>query len=117
MDNKQRKKILQDIANQDQNSIEKQVALEALNYDDIKNFFSDIMIYGCKTGMVSALIQYADIHTFFDIHYAQIEDLRQDFEQHHGVPMIIKNDLKKHLACFAFKQTAYIMAQELGLDI
>jgi hypothetical protein len=117
MTNSTLKNKLQEIANQEENSIEKQVALEALNYDEIKNFFSDIMNQGCINGMVSSLIYYSGTHVFFDTHYSQIEELREEYEQNYGVPFAIKNDLKNALAWFAFEQIAYRMTQELELEI
>jgi hypothetical protein len=84
MTNDQLKNKLQTIANQQDISIEKQVAIEALEYDEIKNFFSDIMNHGCITGMASSLIYYTDTHAFFDTHYSQIEELRSYFEEEMG---------------------------------
>lgn len=108
---------LQEIANNEENSIEKQVALEALEYDDIKNFFTDMMNHGCITGMISSLIYYADTHTFFDTHYSQIEELRAYFEDEMGGKIKIIGDLKNTLAWFAFEEISYKMAQEFGLEI
>lgn len=56
MTNSTLKNKLQEIANQKENSIEKQVALETLEYDEIKNFFSDMMNLICINGMVGSLI-------------------------------------------------------------
>lgn len=117
MTNNQLKNKLQEIANQKENSIEKQVAIEALEYDEIKNFFSDMMNHGCITGMVGSLIYYADTNAFFDTHYSQIEDLRSYFEDEMGGKIKIIGDLKNTLAWFGFEETAYKMAQELGLEI
>ena len=117
MTNSTLKNKLQEIANQEENSIEKQVALEALEYDEIKNFFSDIMNHGCITGMVGSLVYYTDTHAFFETYYSQIEELRRGYEQNAGTLFQIKFDLKNTLAWFGFEETAYKMAQELGLDI
>lgn len=117
MTNNELKNKLQEIANQKENSIEKQVAIEALAYDDIKNFFSDISNYGCVTGMVGSLIWYTQTHAFFDTHYNQIEELREEFEDSIGEPFHIKRDLKNTLAWFAFEQVAYTIANELELEI
>lgn len=117
MTNSTLKNKLQEIANSEINSIEKQVALEALEYDNVKNFFLDIMNNGCITGMVSSLIYYQDTHIFFDTHYSQIEELRSYFEDDMGGKIKIIGDLKNTLAWFGFEETAYKMSQELGLDI
>ena len=117
MTNNELKNKLQAIANNEINSIEKQVALEALNKDNIKYFFSDLFNYGCITGMVGSLIYYTDTHAFFDTHYCQIEELRNEYEDNCGIPLVINNDLKNTLAWFAFEEVAYKMAQELGLKV
>ena len=117
MTNNELKKKLQAIANTEINTIEKQVALEALQYDEIKNFFSDITNFGCVTGMVGSLIYYSDTHTFFDTHYEQIEDIREEFEDSIGEPFHIKRDLKNTLAWFAFEQVAYTMANEFEMEV
>jgi len=46
MTNNELKNKLQAIADQEENSIEKQVVIEALGYESVENFFSDIMHYG-----------------------------------------------------------------------
>ena len=117
MTNSTLKNKLQTITNKEENSIEKQVAIETLEYDEIKNFFSDLMNHGCITGMISSLIYYQDTHTFFDTHYAQIEELRSYFEDEMGGKIKIIGDLKNTLAWFGFEETAYKMAQELGLEL
>lgn len=117
MTNNQLKNKLQTIANKQENSIEKQVAIEALKYDKIKNFFVELMNHGCISGMISSLFYLSDTHIFFDIHYFQIEELREEYEENCGAPLPIINDLKNHLAWFGFEETAYKMAQELGLEL
>ena len=60
-----------------------------------------------ETGdMVNSLIYSEDIHSFFDKHYGEIETLRTEFEEITGQPIIIRGDLKHHLAWFAFEETA-----------
>ncbi len=117
MTNNELKNKLQTITNTSENTIEKAVALEALDYDEIQNFFSDILNHGCITGMVGSLIYYADTHTFFDSHYDQIEELRNEYEENTGMPLSIKHDLKNYLAWYAFEETAYKMANEFELEI
>ena len=117
MTNNELKNKLQIIANSPIDSIEKAVAQEALDYDEIQNFFSDILNHGCVTGMVGSLIYYADTHDFFDKHYDQIEELRNEYEENTGIPLPIKYDLKNHLAWFSFEETAYKMANEFEIEI
>lgn len=65
--------------------------------------------------MVSRLIYYTDTHAFFDRHYDEIEEMRQDWEDSVGQPLEIKGDLKNGLAWFAFEEVAYQMMENLGL--
>ena len=87
------------------NTIEYAVLKESLDYDNPKDFFTDLLQHGCSSGMGSCLIRYSDTHKFFDEHYNQIEKIRQDFEENIG-PLKIKDDLKNFLAWFAFEETA-----------
>ena len=115
--NQSLKSALQDIINSKPNSLQAAVASEALDYEEISCFFSDLLNNGCATGMVCGLIYYADTHKFFDTHYKEIEELREEYEFNIGEPLQIKNDLKNFLAWFAFEETAYQIALELGLEI
>ena len=99
-------------------TLETEVAKEALEYDgDITLFFDQLFRHGCVSGFISSLIYYRDTHAFYDKHYDEIEDLRVDFEDMIGSPITIKHDLKNFYAWFAFEQTAYRMAQGLGIEV
>lgn len=110
------KSALQNIISSKPNSLQAVVASEALEYHDIAAFFSDLLQHGCLSGMVSNLVYYIDTHAFFDTHYVEIEDLRNEVEDNLGEPLQIKGDLKNFMAWFAFEETAYQMALELGLE-
>ena len=62
------------------------------------------------------MVYYSDTHAFFDKHYDEIEELRDDWEDSVGQPLAIKGDLKNFLAWFAFEEVAYQMAEELGFE-
>lgn len=117
MTDEQIKKELQTIANAPIDTIEKVVALEALQKENAITFFKELLNYGCHTGMVGSLIYYTDTHTFFDIHYHQIEELRSYFEDEMGGKIKIIGDLKNTLAWFAFEEVAYQLATKFKLDI
>lgn len=110
------KSRLQDIINTEPDSIRAAVANEAAYEEDIASFFSNLLQYGCVSGMVGSLCYYVDTRNFFDKHYHEIEELREDWEDSLGEPLKIDGDLKNALAWFAFKRTAYQMALELGLE-
>ena len=108
------KKRLQTTIEDYPNTIKTFVAIEALAYCEIKAFFSDLQQHGCISGMISPLIYYTDTHKFYDKHYDEIEELREQYEDNIGESIKIKGDLKNFLAWFAFEETAYQLAIELG---
>ena len=80
--------------------------------------FTDLLHSGCQSGVINSLIYYADTHAFFDHHYDEIEELREDWEDQTGQPLEIRGDLKNWLAWFAFEETAWRMVQDdLGLEL
>ena len=107
---------LQQIIKTDVYSLKTAVAQEALDYDNPEAFFHDLLNNGCVCGMVGSLIYYVDTRAFFDKHYDEIEGLREEYEDSTGEPIKIKGDIKNFLAWFAFEETAYQLANELGLD-
>ena len=107
--------FLKDLVAGEPNSIKASVAQQALDYHDISDFFTDIMQHGCKSGMITSLIYYSDTHAFFDKHYDVIEKIRDEVENNLGEPLVVDGDLKNSLAWFAFEETAYQMALNLGL--
>ena len=111
------KPTLHDIIKSKPNSLQAAVAREALDYHDVTAFFSDLLQHGCVSGMVSSLVYYSDTHAFFDAHYAAIEDLRDEVEDNLGQSLQINGDLKNFLAWFAFEETAYQLALEIGLEV
>ncbi|WP_456440816.1 DUF7222 domain-containing protein [Psychroserpens sp.] len=106
---------LQFIIDNQPNTLKAFVAQEAIEQENIEDFFSDLQQHGCISGMISPLIYYKDTHQFFDDYYSEIEQLREDTEDSLGEPIQIKGDLKNTLAWFAFEETAYQMS--LNLEI
>jgi len=111
------KSTLQNVIQQNPGTLRANVAEEAIGYDEPKDFFADLLSHGCISGMVPSLIYYTDTHAFFDKHYDAIDDLRSEYEDNFGQPLTINGDLKNYLAWFAFEETAYQLAGELGIDI
>tara|TARA_B110000977_G_C10865683_1_gene411525 strand:- start:10 stop:180 length:171 start_codon:yes stop_codon:yes gene_type:complete len=52
------------------------------------------------------MIWYSDTHDFFDEHYDEIEELREEWLEQTGQPLNISGDLKNYLAWFAFERVA-----------
>ena len=113
------KEKLEAIIQNEPNTIKAQVAKEALDYTSeyIVSFFEDLFRYGCISGMVTSLVYYVDTHHFYDMHYNEIERIRENYEEFTEYPLSIQGDLKNFLAWFSFEQTAYELANELGLEI
>lgn len=107
------KSKLNEILNQDPQSIKAHVASEALNYDDPKLFFQDLLSHGCVSGMVGSLIYYRQTHKFFNTHYDEIETIRSELEEITGEQLSIKGDLMNDLAWTAFEHTAFQLSSEL----
>lgn len=91
MDTKTLIKKLERIAAEKQDSLKKEVAVEALTYEeDAALFFCNIYEYGCSDGLVGSLIYYADTHAFYDKYYEAIEELRLEYGENNGTPVVIK---------------------------
>ena len=111
------KNSLKQILKDNPNTIKAEVAEEALDHEDPKTFFEELQQYGCINGMVGKLIYYKDTHAFYDKHYAEIEVLREEYEESIGEPLKIPSDLKNFLAWFAFEQVAYQLVSEIDLEL
>ena len=109
-------KKLNAIANEPADSLRKEVAKECFNHENIECFFSDLSHYGCASWMIGKLIYYKDTYAFYDKYYNEIEELREEYEQNTGMPIKIEGDLKNFFAWFGFEETAYQLADELGLN-
>ncbi len=120
---------LKEIAEDKSNALKARVAQEVVDkiddYGDdkleaIKSYFTDLFRGGCASGFVSSLISYYDTHKFYDQFYEEIEDLVSDYEQDAGERINTKDsgdDRKNFFAWFAFEETAYRIANEIGVEI
>lgn len=117
MKTKKLRKKITEIADENGDSIRKEVAKEALAYNKrgYAPFFRDLLSYGCISGVVSSLIYYRDTHAFFIKYYNEIEQLRDQYEQETGEPIKVKGDLMNFYAWFSFEAVAYKLAQDLGI--
>jgi len=67
----------------DQGGIAAVVARDAL-YDkdvDVIEWFQGLVQHGCVSGWDSNMIWYSDTHDFFEAHYDEIEDLREEWQE------------------------------------
>lgn len=84
--------------------------------DSLKDSFSDLLHYGSNNGSIARLIYYKDTHAFFDTHYDEIEELRNEHETF-DEPIIINGDLKDYMARFGYETVARKLADTLFPDI
>ena len=55
------------------------------NYDDKKNIFTDVLHYGCQSGMVGFLIWYSDTTAFYKKYKEEINELLYDVQASTGL--------------------------------
>ena len=90
------------------------------NYDNKKNIFTDVLNYGCQSGMVGFLIWYSDTVRFYKQYKQEIDDLLYNLMYETGIyslPELFGNKWDKEdplgnsdfnmnlLAWFGFEET------------
>ena len=110
---------LQKLLEENQGTITEAVINEALNYwyDEPKQFFEDVLQYGCQWGTVSSMIYYTDTHKFYDTHYDEIEDIRLELQDEWilwNEP--IDSDIKNHYAWLAHEHVTYSIYNQLEME-
>jgi len=114
------KTILQQIIENEPNTIRAFVAQEALDHDEDNPFimFENLMQGGCVSGTIGSLIYYSDTYAFFDRHYNEIKTIREEIEDNLREPVTIKGDMKNFFAWLAFEEVAFRIANDdLGLEL
>lgn len=97
--------LLNEIIENNPNSIESKVAIEARDYhENITAFFTDLLQFGCVSGLVSSLTHTRHTHQFFDDHYIEIENIRCDLEDSLGQPIQVMGELKNFFAWLGFEE-------------
>lgn len=77
--------------------------------EEAKQLLDDICTHGCASGVVTTMIYYEDTHAFFDGHYGEIMELREQYE--YDPPY--DTDYKNHMAWFAFEERAHELREEV----
>ena len=105
---------------------------EWYNYDDKKSIFTDVLYYGCQSGIVSDLIYYSDTTKFYSIYQVEINELLYNTLWSCGCkspselfsekwddedPLAIDVSNQNLLAWFGFEETMRNIAYKLDLDI
>jgi len=108
---------LKNIVKRQPDSLKAAVANEVLDHLDQEGtaecFFKDLMRGGCVSGMISSLIYYTDTTEFFNKHEIEITELVEETE----FEMKLDSNYKNTLAWFGFEETAYNLANELGIKL
>ena len=84
--------------------------------DEIKCFFSDLLNYGCQSGMISTLIYYKDTKKFYIEFMNEIHELIEELESSMGVPIKTNGTKSNFYAWLAFEETARSLSNKIGLD-
>lgn len=102
------------------------------NYDDKKSIFTDVLYYGCQSGIVSDLIYYSDTTRFYSIYQVEINELLYNTFLSCGCkspselfsdkwddedPLAIDVSNQNLLAWFGFEEAMRNIAYKLDLDI
>jgi len=73
------RKMLKAICKDEPSTIRAAVAEEALDDNGPAMFFDDLQNCGCTCGLIGSLIYYVDTGNFYDEHYDEIEELREEW--------------------------------------
>lgn len=100
------KNKLKKLLNENKWTITEEIIKEALDYHNPKDFFEDLLQYGCQSWMVSSMIRHKDTYEFFEKHYEEIEEIRAELEEQGIEIKIPTNDLKNFLSWLSFEERA-----------
>lgn len=78
------KAILREIKGQTDCPLRKAVINDVLQQEDTATYMSEVLKYGCKSGMVSGLIYYNDTEKFFKKFYVEILEIAENIRQEYG---------------------------------
>ena len=87
------------------------------NDNEVLELVKEIATYGCRSGIVSALITYSDTELFFDRHSNEIFELVEDMKQEGLIDMNNFELSKNNLAWFAFETIAQEIYQEMEIAL
>ena len=108
--------ILSDLGNRRPGGITQLVIDDMLDQEEPITWLKTLLSHGCASGNVTNLISYRETHEFFDHHYDEIEEIREEYDGILGHPLQIDGDLKNWLAWFAYEKTAQQLADKLGIE-
>ena len=108
------KEKLEILLKENPNTITAEVVQEALDSEDPKAWFNDLLQYGCQSWSVWSMIRTKDIHKYYDEYYDEIEDIRYELtDQWILENNFIEGDLKNYFAWLSFEHVAYNIYNQL----
>lgn len=110
------KNNLEELLTTTDSQLKKEVINEILDQEDSIQFVKEVTQYGCASGIVSSLIYYQDTHTFYDTHYNEIEEIRNELQESVGLSLPHNTDLKNYLAWLGFEHTLYSISLDLAFE-
>lgn len=103
----------------------KRIILNHVEKDYFESWFSDLLSYGCVSGMIGELIYYCDTEKFYKKHKEEINEMLKDYCLF-GVfgdkfdsedQLCLETSNRNLLAWFAFEETTRKIANEIGLEL
>ncbi len=108
------KKFFKNLLDENKWNIKSIVIKEALASGSPKTYLEDVLQHWCQSWIVSSLIYYKDTHKFFDKHYDEIEEIRNELQDEWIMPNDFpKGDLKNDFAWMSYEHRAYELYSEL----
>ena len=80
--------------------------------EEIADYITGVLEYGCVSGCVSSLIYYEDTDKFFSQYYDEILEMLNELNIWYGISFEINPN---NLASFAYEETMKDIATELGI--
>jgi hypothetical protein len=79
-------------------------------------YAKDVLYGGCQSGVVGELIYYTDTQAWFDEHYSDIMELREEIseEMGEGINPPADQDMKNWFAWFSFEEVTRRLYPEAG---
>lgn len=98
---------LSSIALDQENSLAKEVAIEALHHgiNGINTFFDNLFSYGCISGIVKKLIGQREAKKFYDKHHSEILNIKSELEND-GKTLSLGYYVYNDLCWIAFEEVA-----------
>lgn len=85
------------------------------NDEEIKAYISDVLTYGCQSGIVTSLVYNNDTQNFVKTYLEECLEILDEFIQQIGKPSFIIDN--NSIAWLSYEETLRDLVMELNLDI